>query len=976
MGLCKCPKRRATNLFCFDHRCNVCEHCLVSDHEACVVQTYLCWLSDSDYTSTCILCSEALSTKETIRLKCLHNFHFSCLSNRVGHIEGSPDAYKCPSCLDNIIPAFHETSPLIERLKAKLSSEDWAKSALGLNAKPQPEIVNESSVRAPTNQSFSVDMTFNGGNSYAENRQKTNRSKAPNAEDIRPLLQNDVDRSEAKYVKRNAINRFRFSRLPRTVKRVGIVLVGLVFFYVILMIFGPMIGHGGKLTSRLWQLSALSGFRGQATNAAPKKIEVFIDDKKVLVDPGMTILQACALVGIDIPRFCYHDRLSIAGNCRMCLVEVEKSIKPVASCAMPVLNGMKVKTNSPASKKAREGVMEFLLVNHPLDCPICDQGGECDLQDQSMNFGSDRGRLQNEFDGKRAVEDKDLGPLVKTIMTRCIQCTRCIRFASEIAGVPDLGSTGRGSDMQIGTYVDKFFASELSGNVIDLCPVGALTHKPGSFVSRPWELRKTESIDVMDAVGSNVVINNRTGEIMRIIPRMHDDINEEWISDKARFIVDGLKRQRLLSPFLKLDDGLQQASWEEALFTAARKLRQTSSHSISVVAGGLADAESLVALKDLTHRFNSENVYSEENHATGSGGSDLRVNYLLNDKLTGVEEADVILLIGTNPRYEAPVFNARIRKCFLHSEVEIGVIGSAVDLTYDFTHLGNSSSAVDELISGKSEFAKRLLAAKNPVIVVGTDAIQGEDGSALLGQLQKLALKLRAGSAKNQVLNVLQRNAGHVAALDIGYKSFDKFTPEQKKQTKLLYLLGADDAGIQRSDFHEDVFIIYQGHHGDAGAQIADLILPGATYTEKSAIWVNTEGRVQRGHPAITPPGEARPDWKIIRAISEVANKKLPYDDIDEVRRRLTQIAPHFARVGDVEESSFFKLAVELADSGKSLKSLEPQQKELYDYYMTNSITRASPTMAKCVQAARNYLENPHIDHPRLEAARTGAAHL
>ncbi|KAI6225196.1 NADH-ubiquinone oxidoreductase 75 kDa subunit, mitochondrial [Aphelenchoides fujianensis] len=739
-----------------------------------------------------------------------------------------------------------------------------------------------------------------------------------------------------------------------------------------------MMAQGGRLTARLWQLGARPavGVRSQAAAAAapaaPKKVEVFIDDKKVLVDPGMTILQACALVGVDIPRFCYHDRLSIAGNCRMCLVEVEKSIKPVASCAMPVLNGMRVKTNSAASKKAREGVMEFLLVNHPLDCPICDQGGECDLQDQSMNFGSDRSRLQNDFDGKRAVEDKDIGPLVKTIMTRCIQCTRCVRFAAEVAGVPDLGTTGRGSDMQIGTYVDKFFATELSGNVIDLCPVGALTHKPGSFMTRPWELRKTESIDVMDAVGSNIVINQRSGELMRIIPRMNDDVNEEWISDKARFIADGLKNQRLLTPFLKLDGGLQQAGWEEVLFTAARKLRQTPPESIAAVAGGLADAEALIALKDLLNRFNSEHVYSEEAHPTGSGGTDLRANYLLNDKLAGVEKADVILLVGTNPRYEAPVFNARIRKTFLYSDVQIGLIGSPVDLTYDYDHLGTAATAIDELAGGKSEFAKKLLAAKNPYILVGVDAIQGEQGSELLAQLQRLAAKLRAGSAQNQVLNILQRNAGHVAALDLGYRSFGALTADAKSKIKLLWLLGADDADIQREDFHEDVFVVYQGHHGDAGAQQADLILPAAAYTEKSGVWVNTEGRAQRGYAAVTPPGESRPDWKIVRAVSEVANKKLPYDDLDEVRRRLVQIAPHFGRFGDVEEASFIDLATQLAADGKATKSLEVRQRELHDFYMTNCVTRASPIMAKCVQAARGYLEHPHVDAPRLEAARTG----
>jgi len=736
-----------------------------------------------------------------------------------------------------------------------------------------------------------------------------------------------------------------------------------------------MLANGTRLSTRVWQLGVKPTVRKQATNAAPKKIEVFIDDKKILVDPGMTILQACALVGVDIPRFCYHDRLSIAGNCRMCLVEVEKSIKPVASCAMPVVPGMKVKTNSVISKKAREGVMEFLLVNHPLDCPICDQGGECDLQDQSMNFGSDRSRHQNEFDGKRAVEDKDIGPLVKTIMTRCIQCTRCVRFANEVAGVPDFGTTGRGSDMQIGTYVDKFFATELSGNVIDLCPVGALTHNPGKFMSRPWEVRKTESVDAMDALGSNVVLNHRTNEIMRIIPKMNDDINEEWISDKARFIVDGLKRQRLLNAFIKVDGVLQPATWEEALFTAAQKLRQTSSDSISAIAGGLSDAESLVALKDLLNRFNSENVYTEESFASDNGGTDLRVNYLFNDKIATIEESDLILLIGTNPRYEAPVLNARIRKAFLYSEkIDIGVIGSKLDLTYDFDYLGNSANAVNDLLSGKSQFSKKLSEAKNPLIIVGSDAIQGKEGSVIHAQLQKLAAKLRSGNAKTKVLNVLQRNAGQTAALDIGYKSFDKFDEAHKKKTRVLYLLGADETNLKRSDFGAETFIIYQGHHGDAGAEIADLILPGVVYTEKESVWVNTEGRSQRAFPAVTPPGDARIDWKIIRAISEVSAKQLPYDTIDEVRRRLVQVSPHFARYGDVEDSSFLNVAAQIAVEGNSSKSLEPRQKELADYYMTNVITRASQTMADCVKACQKYKEHPHLDTPRLEAACAGSA--
>ncbi|VDN23104.1 unnamed protein product, partial [Gongylonema pulchrum] len=497
---------------------------------------------------------------------------------------------------------------------------------------------------------------------------------------------------------------------------------------------------------------------------------------------------ASALLGIDIPRFCYHDRLSIAGNCRMCLVEVEKQWKPVASCAMPATKGMRVQTNSPMAKKAREGVMEFLLFNHPLDCPICDQGGECDLQDQSMGFGSDRSRLRITYDGKRAVENKYIGPLVKTVMTRCIQCTRCVRFSNEIAGVPDFGTTGRGTDMEIGTYVEKLFATELSGNVIDICPVGALLSKPYSFTARPWELRKVESVDVMDALGSNIVIAHRTGDLLRITPRLCEDINEEWISDKTRFVVDGLKRQRLGQPMLRTQAGsLEPCTWEEALFAVASKLRSTSPDQMAAIAGDLCDTESLVALKDLMNRFDSELVCTEESFPDVSGGGDLRCNYVMGDKLIGVEKADVLLLIGTNPRFEAAVFNARIRKSFLHTDIEIGVIGAEVDMKYDYEYLGDNSTVLDGVIDGKSEFAKvnasarfisnvfsepiiaerpRLHAAKRPMIIVGSGALQGRHSAALLGKIQTLAEKLRSKTGKTvKVMNVLQRCASQVGAL-------------------------------------------------------------------------------------------------------------------------------------------------------------------------------------------------------------------
>lgn len=650
----------------------------------------------------------------------------------------------------------------------------------------------------------------------------------------------------------------------------------------------------------------------------------------------------------------------------MCLVEVEKSVKPVASCAMPVMKGMKIKTNTDFVRKAREGVMEFLLQNHPLDCPICDQGGECDLQDQAMNFGSDRGRLDCRNDGKRAVEDKNIGPLVKTVMTRCIQCTRCVRFANEVAAFPDFGTTGRGVDLQIGTYVEKFFASELSGNIIDICPVGALTSKPYSFTARPWETRKTESVDVMDATGSNIVVTHRTGELLRVIPKMNDNINEEWISDRTRFAIDGLKTQRLLTPMVKGQDGLlKPASWEEALFTVAQKLRDTPAELKAAVVGGLSDTESMLALKDLFNRFNSDNLCTEHEFPSGSGGSDLRYNYIFNDGIAGVEQADALLLIGTNPRFEAPVLNARIRKTYLYSDIEVGVIGGNADLTYDYAHLGSNASAIDDVLAGKSDFAKRLASAKNPIIIVGSEALKGEQGGVLLAKAQQLAEKLQANTS-GKVFNVLHQWAGEVGALDLGYKSGTSVI--RKRPVKFLYLLGADEGRVTRQNLDSQAFVVYQGHHGDAGADIADVVLPGAAYTEKEATYVNTEGRSQRTLPALAPPGEAREDWKIIRAISEVSGKTLPYDDLKQLRQRMTEVAPHLVRYGDVEEPLTVKNASQLAQSGSLNADVTAAQKELADFYITNVITRNSTSMAQARKAALRAKEDPYMDIPQLHS--------
>lgn len=702
------------------------------------------------------------------------------------------------------------------------------------------------------------------------------------------------------------------------------------------------------------------------STAASNLLEVFVDGRPIMVEPGTTVLQACEKVGVQIPRFCYHERLSVAGNCRMCLVEIEKAPKPVAACAMPVMKGWNILTNSEKSRKAREGVMEFLLANHPLDCPICDQGGECDLQDQSMMFGSDRSRFT---EGKRAVEDKNIGPLVKTIMTRCIQCTRCIRFASEVAGVDDLGTTGRGNEMQVGTYIEKMFMSELSGNIIDLCPVGALTSKPYAFTARPWETRKTESIDVLDALGSNIVVSTRGGEVMRILPKMHEDINEEWISDKTRFAYDGLKRQRLTQPMVKDDNGyLVPASWEDVLTRVAGVLQSVQGKDIAAIAGGLVDAEALVSLKDLLNHLNSDNLCTEEVFPNSGAGSDLRSNYLLNSKIAGVEEADVLLLIGTNPRYEAPLFNARIRKSWLHNDLQVAVVGSPVDLTYTYDHLGDSPQIIKDLATGKHPFSKVLSQAKKPMIVVGSSALQRKDGAAIHAAVSTLAQNARSSSGVPEnwkVLNILHRVASQVAALDLGYKpGVDAI---RKNPPKVLFLLGADAGCITRQDLPKGCFIIYQGHHGDVGAPMADVIFPGAAYTEKSATYVNTEGRAQRTLVAVSPPGMAREDWKIIRALSELAGVTLPYDNIDAVRNRLQEVSPNLVRYDDVEEANYFKQAAELSQLANQQLLAEPlvaPQLSIKDFYMTDPITRASQTMAKCVKAVTEGAQA--IDEPSI----------
>ncbi|KAI0752754.1 NADH-ubiquinone oxidoreductase [Daedaleopsis nitida] len=692
-----------------------------------------------------------------------------------------------------------------------------------------------------------------------------------------------------------------------------------------------------------------------STSARHADITLTVDGKEVTVPQGSALIQACEAAGATIPRFCYHDRLAIAGNCRMCLVEVERSPKPVASCAMPAMPGAKVWTNTPLVHEAREGVMEFLLSNHPLDCPICDQGGECDLQDQSMRYGADRTRF-HEIAGKRAVEDKDLGPLVKSSMNRCIQCTRCVRFANEVAGVEELGSTGRGNDMQIGTYVAKTMNSELSGNVVDLCPVGALTSKPYAFHARPWELKHTDSVDVLDAVGSNIRVDSRGVVVMRVQPRPNDDVNEEWISDKTRYAYDGLRFQRLTVPLVKQGDRFVTASWEDALSTIAEGLQKSGAKGdeIKAIAGHLADTESLVALKDLVNRLGSDNTALDGagGHAAPVHAVDVRSNYLFNSTIPGVEQADVILLVGTNPRHEAAVLNSRIRKSWLHTTLEVGLIGERVDTTYGYEHLGNDAKALADFVAGKSEFAKKFKAAKRPLIIVGSSLVEHADGPAVYNALAKFvdANKDKLVTPEWNGFSVLQRAASRAAAYDIG------FVPSKKASStkaKFIYLLNADD--VDPKQIPQDAFVVYQGHHGDLGAQLADVVLPGSAYTEKGVTWVNTEGRSQLGRAAIPPPGASREDWKIIRALSEIVGSPLPYDDVLSLRDRMWEISPTLLRY-DTTESTSVDVALAglkaLATGTASAKVTgEPFKKPIENFYQTDPISRASVTMAQCTRA-------------------------
>jgi NADH-quinone oxidoreductase subunit G len=685
-------------------------------------------------------------------------------------------------------------------------------------------------------------------------------------------------------------------------------------------------------------------------------VKLKVDGKEIEVPDHFTLLQACEEAGAEVPRFCFHERLSVAGNCRMCLIEVKGGPpKPAASCAMGVRdirggpNGElpEVYTNTPMVKKAREGVMEFLLINHPLDCPICDQGGECDLQDQAMAFGMDASRYT---ENKRAVEDKYIGPLVKTVMNRCIHCTRCVRFTTEVGGISELGLIGRGEDAEITTYLEQAMTSELQGNVVDLCPVGALTSRPFAFTARPWELGKTESIDVMDAVGSAIRVDTRGREVMRIMPRVNEAVNEEWISDKTRFIWDGLKTQRLDRPYVRRDGRLQPATWGEAFAAIKTAVSATTGARVGAIAGDMASVEEMYALKELLKSLGSENLDCRQD------GSKLdpslgRASYIFNPTIEGIEEADALLLIGTNPRFEAAVMNARIRKRWRRGNFPIGVIGEAGELRYNYEYLGAGPDTLNDMVSGTNAFVEKLRNAKKPMIVVGPGALSREDGASVLAAAASLAAAVGAVSADWNGFGVLHTAASRVGGLDLGFVpgANGANAVTMLKSMDVLFLLGADE--IELSAKHAKM-VVYIGSHGDAGAHHADVILPGAAYTEKSGTWVNLEGRVQMGNRAGFAPGEAREEWAIIRALSDVLGKKLPFDSLSALRKNLYAAYPHFDALDEIAAGS----ADDIATLSKKPVSMSKSgfASPIKDFYLTNPIARASAVMAECSALARN----------------------
>ncbi|WP_341823513.1 NADH-quinone oxidoreductase subunit NuoG [Wolbachia endosymbiont (group A) of Agelastica alni] len=675
-------------------------------------------------------------------------------------------------------------------------------------------------------------------------------------------------------------------------------------------------------------------------------VKVTINSKECEVEHGLTIIQACEVVGIEIPRFCYHERLAIAGNCRMCLVEVEGGPpKPVASCAMPVAEGMVIHTDTPKVKKAREGVLEFLLINHPLDCPICDQGGECDLQDITMAYGKGTSRLDEH---KRAVPKKHFGPLIETAMNRCIHCTRCVRFLSDVAGTNELGGIGRGENVEISTYIKRHISSELSGNIIDLCPVGALTSKPYSFTARPWELSHCETIDVLDAVGSSIRVDYRGLEVMRILPRLSEEVNEEWISDKTRFAYDGLKVQRLDRPYVKKDGKLAPVDWNEALTVAAKKLKNTKSNKIAAIAGDLADCESMLLLKEVMQKLGSGNIDCRQDGAKLIPNN--RGSYVFNTTIEGIENADLCLLINTNPRIEAPIINVRLRKRYLQGNFPVASVGPNIEYLYHVEKLGDNPDILSEIANGNHKFCKLLSAAQSPMLIIGQDALVRDDSESILILAGKIAEEFNMVRDDWNGFNMLHKAAARVGGLDVGFvpEKGGKDTNQILEHTEggeieVIYLLGADEIDTSKL---ENTFVIYQGHHGDKGAHVADVILPGATYTEKYATYVNTEGRVQRTNLAVFPPGEAKEDWLIIKNLSQYLDLSLPYDSLFDVRKKLDTIGPQFRNADQVVKNTWVPIS-----SGKISLSNTPFTLKECNFYMTDSISRASKIMADCTKA-------------------------
>ena len=673
-------------------------------------------------------------------------------------------------------------------------------------------------------------------------------------------------------------------------------------------------------------------------------LKLKVNDIEVEVEEGLTVLQACEKAGVEIPRFCYHEKLSIAGNCRMCLVEMEKSPKPIASCAMPAAEGMVIKTNTPKIEKSRKGVMEFLLANHPLDCPVCDQGGECDLQDQSMFYGIDKSRFK---ENKRAVPDKNMGPLIKTQMTRCIHCTRCIRFATEIAGVPELGAIGRGEDMQITTYLEKSIQSELSGNVIDLCPVGALTSKPYVFEARPWELKKTETIDVMDAVGSNIRVDTYDWEVKRVLPVINEDINEEWISDKTRYACDGLLNQRLDTPYIKYNNKFEKASWDEVFKIIKSKIQNTDKDKIAGFVGDLTNMEASYIFKEFLERTIDTKNYESRSFDMFIDSSK-RENYLFNSTINGIEESDFILLIGTNPRFEATMLNARIRKAYLKNKVKIVSLNDVGDLTYPYQSLDGKTQTIKDIFENKNALTKDIIDAQKPLIIFGESFLRSKSAEFLFSSFKNFLLNNNKFTDDWSPFNFLPSDAATVGSLDLDIidPSNELIKKLNENEFDLVFLIGQDNLKFNK----KNEFVIYVGSHGDNGAELADIILPGAAYTEQSGHYTNLEGRVQKAYKASYPPGDAKEDWEIINDLAEFMNNRKLFNDKDELESSMF----NYLNLKKEKQENLSNTKVDLINFEDEILKITYK-----DYYFSNVIARSSKTMLNC-------------NNSKLEVKRTG----